>query len=520
MFALAFLILAAPQVAIEPGVGQAHYAVSTKNPEAQRFFDQGMAYLYGFNHEAAIRSFRRAGELDPNLAMAWWGVALALGPNINLDVDQNREKQAYDAVHLALTKQASPKEKDIITVLAARYSNEPKADLKKLAADYSRAMGELSRKYPNDLDLATLYAESMMDLRPWKFWSIEGKPAPQTEDIVKVLESVLSRNPHHLGANHYYIHAVEGSPHPDRALESADRLRTLAPQSGHLVHMPAHIYQRTGNYSAAAKANEAAAAVDRQFMKKNGKEGIYPMMYYNHNLQFGSASYGMEGRFSEAKRMADEFGANAAAMAKEMPPAESFAAAPMLVLVRFGKWQHVVRAPEVQVGPLSTVFSHFARGVAFARMGDIPSADREHAQFEEARKALADDPGFMQNSPKNVARVAEGVLDGRIAEAKGDRATAMRAYQRAVEVQDTLDYNEPADWFYPARETLGGALLRAGQYAHAEKVFNEDLKRNPNNPRSLFGLSEARRKQKKSAAKATGEFKKYWHGGAVRIEDL
>ena len=520
MFVLAFLILAASEVAIEPGVGQAHYAVSTKNPEAQRFFDQGMAYLYGFNHEAAIRSFQHAGLLDPKLGMAWWGVALALGPNINLDVDPDREKMAYDAVQTALTKQASAKEKDIIAVLATRYSNDPKADLKKLAADYSRAMGELSKKYPDDLDIATLYAESMMDLRPWKFWSIDGKPAPQTEDIVKVLESVLARNPGHLGANHYYIHAVEASPRPERALRSADRLRTLAPESGHLVHMPAHIYQRTGNYSGAAQANETAAVVDRAFIKKNGAEGIYPMMYYNHNLQFGSAAYAMEGRFAEARKMADEFGANAAAMAKEMPPAEAFAVTPTLVLVRFGKWADVVRAPEAQPGPLSTVLSHFARGVAFARMGDIPAAEREHHLFEEAQKALTDEPGLLQNSPKNVARVAEGILHGRIAEAKGDRARAMRAYERAVEVQDTLDYNEPADWFYPARETLGGALLRAGQFADAERVFNEDLKRNPNNPRSLFGLAQARRSQRKSAAAATAQFKKYWHGGVVRIEDL
>ncbi|HEY8133144.1 MAG TPA: tetratricopeptide repeat protein [Thermoanaerobaculia bacterium] len=520
MFVLAFLILAASEVAIEPGVGQAHYAVSTKNAEAQRFFDQGMAYLYGFNHEAAIRSFRQAGNLDPNLGMAWWGVALALGPNINLDVDPDREKQAYEAVHTALTKEASPKENDLIAVLATRYSNDPKADLKKLAADYSRGMGELWRKYPDDLDLATLYAESMMDLRPWKFWSIDGKPAPLTEDIVKVLESVLARNPHHLGANHYYIHAVEASPRPQRALKSADRLRTLAPESGHLVHMPAHIYQRTGNYSGAAKANETAAVVDRRFIKRNGAAGIYPMMYYNHNLQFGSASYAMEGRFAEAKKMADEFGANAAAMAKEMPPAEPFAMAPTLVLVRFGRWADVVRAPEAQPGPLSTVLSHFARGVAFARMGDISAAEREHKAFEEAQKALTDDPGLLQNSPKNVARVAEGILHGRIAEAKSDQARAIRAYQRAVEVQDKLDYNEPADWFYPTRETLGGSFLRAGQYGDAEKVFKEDLKQNPNNPRSLFGLAEARRKQKKSAATAAAEFKKYWRGGAVRIEDL
>src|SRR6266480_337643 len=222
-----FMLLALLMVTLDPGIGHVHFAVSTQNTEAQRYFDQGMAYLYGFNHETAIRSFQRAGDLDPNLGIAWWGVALALGPNINLDVDPDREKQAYDAVQTALTKHASPKEHDLSAALAKRYSKDPNADLKRLGADYSAAMGELSKKYPADLDIATLYAESMMDLRPWKFWSHEGAPAPQTEEIVSVLESVLKRDPNHLGANHYYIHAIEASSHPERALKSADRLRTL-----------------------------------------------------------------------------------------------------------------------------------------------------------------------------------------------------------------------------------------------------------------------------------------------------
>ena len=507
-------------VLLEPGIGNVHFLVSTKNAEAQRFFDQGMNYLYGFNHEAAVRSFRRAAELDPNLAMADWGVALALGPNINLDVDPDREKQAYEAVQSAMKKEASPKERDAINVLAMRYSNDPNADLKKLAADYSHAMGELSKKYPDDLDLATLYAESMMDLRPWKFWAHDGKPAPQTEEIVAVLQSVLKRDPKHLGANHYYIHAVEASRHPERALPSADRLKTLAPASGHLVHMPAHIYQRTGNYSGAAKANETAATVDRQFIEKNGKGGVYPLMYYNHNLQFGTASYAMEGRFADARRMGDEFGSNAAAIAKEMPMLESAAATPLLVLVRFGKWTDVVRGPMPSSGPMSTALAHFARGVAFAQLGDIPAAEREHEEFEKSRQTITDDPGFFQNSPKAIARVGGGILDGRIAEAKGDRTKAVRAYQRAVEAEDALDYDEPPDWFYPARETLGGALIRDGQYAEAEKVFREDLKHNPHNPRSLFGLGEALKKQNKNAASARAEYRRYWHGGTLRIEDL
>jgi tetratricopeptide (TPR) repeat protein len=381
-------------------------------------------------------------------------------------------------------------------------------------------MGALSKKYPDDLDIATLYAESMMDLRPWKFWLHDGKPAPQTEEIVAVLESVLKRDPQHLGANHYYIHAVEASPHPERALKSADRLNTLAPESGHLVHMPAHIYQRTGNYSGAAKANETAAAVDRKFIEKHGKEGIYPLMYYNHNLQFGAASYAMEGRFAEAKKMTDEFGATAVAMSKEMPMLESAAAAPVLLRVRFGKWADVLKMPAVEAGPTSTVMSHFARGVAFACTGDVAAAEREHEQFEQARKSLTDDPGIFQNSPKALARVAGGILDGRIAEAKGDRAKALRAFQRAVAAEDGLDYDEPADWFYPARETLGGALLRDGQFAAAEKVFAEDLQRNPNNPRSLFGLAEAQRRQKKPSETAAARFKRYWRGETLRIEDL
>ncbi|HUJ12281.1 MAG TPA: hypothetical protein VL284_00710, partial [Thermoanaerobaculia bacterium] len=336
---LAVLLFA---VSLDPGVGHVHFAVSTKNGEAQRYFDQGMAYLYGFNHEAAVRSFGKAGEIDPDLAMAWWGVALALGPNINLDIDPDREKQAYDAVQTAMTKHATPKERDIIATLAKRYSNDPQADLKKLAVDYSDAMGELSKKYPDDLNLATLYAESMMDLHPWKLWSHDGIPAPGTERIVAVLESVLARDPNHLGANHYYVHAVEGSPHPERARKSADRLRTLAPASGHLVHMPAHIYERTGNYAGAAEANEKAAAVDRKFIAKNGGGGIYPLMYYNHNLQFGTASYLMDGNYEGAKRLGDEFGANAASIAREMQMVESAAATPLLVRLRFAKWSAVI----------------------------------------------------------------------------------------------------------------------------------------------------------------------------------
>jgi tetratricopeptide (TPR) repeat protein len=509
-------------VSLEQGLGDTHWTVSTQNAEAQRFFDQGMKYLYGFNHEAAIASFRRAAELDPKLAMAYWGTAYALGPNINLDVDPEREQQAYDTVQSALghLDGASAKERDLIEALEKRYSNNPDADLKALAADYSRAMGEVSKKYPDDLHIATLYAESIMDLRPWRFWSHDGKPNEGTEEIVRVLESVLQRDPHHLGANHYYIHAVEASKEPGRALPSAKALQTLAPALGHLVHMPAHILHRTGDYAGSARANEVAADADRRFMAKHGHENIYSAMYYNHNLQFGSASHAMQGRFAPAKKMADEMAEHAGMMAKEMPMVEGLTAAPLLVLVRFGKWTDVIRAPMAAAGPYSTAASHFARGVAFAALGNIAGAQSERRMLEEARGKLTDDPGVTQNSPKDLAKVAANVLDARIALASGDRAAAIAAYRKAIEVEDTLNYDEPPDWFYPVRESLGGALLLDGQPSVAEQVFRDDLARNPNNPRSLFGLAEALRAQKKSAAGTEAELRRMWKGARLRVEDL
>src|SRR3972149_1064764 len=264
------------------GLGEQHHPVSTKNPEAQRFFDQGLTLIFAFNHEEAVRSFKRAAELDPQLPMAYWGMALALGPNINLDVDPEREKAAYEAVQkaLALSAKAPEQERAYIAALSKRYSIDPKADLKKLAVDYKNAMGELVKRYPDDLDAATLYAESMMDLRPWQLWNKNGTPVEGTEEIVTVLESVLKRNPNHIGANHYYIHSVEASPHPEIALPSAERLKTLVPAAGHLVHMPAHIYMRTGDYEAAVQANKAGAEADQAYIKSRGGEGIYPIMYH------------------------------------------------------------------------------------------------------------------------------------------------------------------------------------------------------------------------------------------------
>lgn len=510
-----------PAISLDAGLGDLHHPVSTKNSQAQQFFDQGLRYVYAFNHEQAVKSFQHAGELDPNLAIAWWGAALALGPNINMDVDPDREKQAYDAVHTAMSKSdhASQKEKDMIATLAKRYSNDPGADLKKLAVDYSNAMRDLSKKYPNDLDIATLFAESLMDLHPWKFWTLDGKPTEGTPEILSTLESVLKRDPHHMGANHYYIHATEASPNPEKALASAKRLKTLAPGAGHLVHMPAHTLERTGNYAAAAAANVAGARADREFMKKYGNENLYSAMYYNHNLDFGAASYAMIGDYANAKKLADEVSANAASLIKMLGDIEAITSDSMRVLVRFNKWADVLKMPEA-AGPMSTMFRHFARGSAFAKAGDVAAAEQEQKLLETSRTALPEMNMVLQNQPGDVGKVASALLAGRIAEAKGDSDAAIAAYQRAVAAEDALSYDEPADWFYPTRETLGGALLRAGKPGEAEAVFREDLKRNPNNPRSLFGLSEALKAQKKPSAKYAQSFKQMWKGGPLKTEDL
>jgi len=511
---------AAARAELEPGLSELHWQVSTTSAEAQRFFDQGMRYTYAFNHDMAIRSFRRATELDPELAMGHWGIALALGPNINLDVDPEREQQAYSAVQTARAhlSTASDRERALVDALATRYSDKSDADLHALARDYSGAMGELVDRYPDDLDIATLYAESLMDLRPWKFWSRDGTPAEGTEEIVRVLESVLARDPDHLGANHYYIHAVEASRNPGRAVASAQRLQNLAPAAGHLVHMPAHILQRTGDYGGAAAANENGARADRAFIKTHGPEGVYPLMYYNHNLQFGSASYAMQGDFAGAKRMADELAQNVAPIVREMAMVESALSTPVLVLLRFGRWTDVIRTPlPAGAGPLGTTMWRFARGVAFARLGNVAGAKWEQKEMESARAQVADDNAMFQNSQRAIAEVALHVLDGRIREAAGDRAGAVVAFTRAIELEDVLNYNEPADWFYPVRETLGAALLRDGSFVDAERVFEADLSRNPHNPRSLWGLGEARRGQKKERTKILAEHRRRWKGAPLTL---
>jgi tetratricopeptide (TPR) repeat protein len=505
-----------------PGLGRLNHPIATKNADAQRFFNQGLTLVYGFNHDEAIRAFRRAAELDPASPMPHWGIALALGPNINLDVDPQREKAAYDEAQRAkaLAANAPANERAYVDALMKRYSNDPKADLKQLAVDYKDAMRDVTRQYPNDLDAATLYAESLMDLNPWQLWAADGTPAEGTADIVAALESVLKRDPMHIGANHYYIHAVEASKTPDRALASAKRLDTLVPAAGHLVHMPAHIYMRTGNYRGAVTSNARAAEVDRDYIKRTGAEGVYPMMYYNHNLDFLASAAMMTGEFGEAKRAADMVVASAVPMIAQMPMLEPFGAKTLFVLLRFARWDDVLALPQPdRKHDVLTALSHFGRGVAYAAKGNVAEAEKERAAYAEARKPIAADRDWGYNGAGNMLAITDAALNAWIARAKHDDAASVDAWRTAVAAEDALSYNEPADWFYPTRESLGAALLRVKDYARAEQVFRDDLTRNPNNGRSLFGLWQTLLlTNKASAAAVEKQFRDAWQHADVQLK--
>src|SRR5262245_16048410 len=495
----------AANTGILPGVGAHHHPIATTNPDAQKFFDQGMALVFGFNHEEATRSFQRAAELDPRAPMPHWGIAWSLGPNYNLDIDDPRAKRAFEAIDTAmrLSVNGTPVERDYVAAMATRYSQDPKADRPALARRYSQAMADLVRRYPEDLDAATLYAESLMNLRPWKLWTLDGKPAEDTLRILATLESVLKRAPNHMGANHYYIHSVEASTSPERALPSAARLETLAPAAGHLVHMPAHIYARTGDHAAAAKANLAGANADRVYLKNMPPDNFYGMAYYSHNLHFLADSDMMQGRLAEAQQAAAELAQRILPHADMMPMIESMAVSPLNVLMRFGRHEDILKqAAPPDNRPVMVAWWHFARGVSLARMQRVDEAEMERAQLRTAAARVPETAlfgGSGLESARAVVTIAGIVLDARIAEARRQNDSAIAAWNNAVAAADRLAYDEPPVWFYPIRESLGAALLRAGRPAEAERVFREDLVRHPRNARSLLGLHEALVQQKKDA---------------------
>ncbi|MEN3364746.1 MAG: hypothetical protein V7606_2020, partial [Burkholderiales bacterium] len=488
-------------VTLVTGIGNQHHPVSTKNPQAQQFFDQGLRFIYAFNHDEAARSFQKASELDPKLGMAFWGIAEAVGPNYNDPASDDRFKQAHEAIQKAvdLSANAPANEKAYIAAMALRFPADPKSDLRKAAEEYRDAMRELVKSYPDDLDAATLFAESGMNLHPWGLWHVDGSPQDGTEEVVSTLESVIKRDPNHLGATHYYIHAVEASKSPERALAGANRLAAMAPAAGHIVHMPAHVYIRTGDYAAAVKTNQDAAIVDRAYLKTNAAPGIYSMMYYSHNLHFIAMCSAMNGNYLEAKKAADMLAAHVGPGVKDMPPLEGFMTIPAAVDVRFHKWDAILasKAPADYM-KTATVFWHFSRGMAFAGKGNTSEAEAEYKTVSDAEKSTSEDVIFampINNKAKDIMKIAENVLGAQIALAKKDNAAAVSQLREAVAIQDTLKYGEPPDWFFPVRESLGGVLMMSGDSKGAEQVFREDLIVNPRNPRSLFGLHESLKAQ-------------------------
>lgn len=504
----------APQFA---GIGPHHRAVSTKSADAQKYFDQGLTWTFGFNHDEAIRSFETAAHHDPRLAMAWWGVALCYGPHINFPMlPEDKAKAAWSALTRAqqLKPHASPVEQALIDALAARYANPAPADRAPLDQAYAAAMQKVYEKFPDDADVAVLYAEAMMDLQPWDMWTNDGKPKGKTPEIVAVLQKVLEKHPTHPGATHYYIHAVEASPDAARALASADALRDLVAISGHLRHMPSHIYVRTGKWPEAVEANRKAIAADVEYRRLSPKQNFY-MAYMQHNQGFLAFACMMLGRSEEAIAAAhDAVTTLPAEWVKENATViDGYLAVHTDALKRFGKWDELLALPEPPKHlPFTTAMWRGNRTVALAAKGKIGEAVAEREKFVQAVKNLPQDSMAQMNPAHTVLKLATHVVDGEIAYAKRDYSTAIEQLKTAVTLEDNLRYIEPPDWMVPARHTLGAVYLDANQPAEAERVYREDLARWPKNGWSLLGLSKALEKQGKQAEadQARQEYQTAW----------
>ncbi|MGD9903747.1 MAG: tetratricopeptide repeat protein [Vicinamibacterales bacterium] len=482
-------------------LGTHTFPVGTKRADAQRFINQGLNLAYAFNHAEARRAFREAARLDPTLAIAYWGQALVLGPNINAVMEPNEEPHAYELVQkaLSLKGRATPRERALIDALATRYSGS--AD-HRVANDqaYADAMRKVHQQFPDDLDIAMLYVESMMDLRPWGYWMPDGRPHEGTTEIVALTEDVLRRNPKHPGALHMLIHLLEPTTTPERAEKAADLLMPLMPAAGHMVHMASHIYQRVGRYADAMKSNQLAVAADEDYITQCRAQGLYPMAYYPHNIHFlwfaatfdGQSAIALDSARKVAAKIPDP-------VLLEMPLTAGFRVVPYWANVRFGRWDAILKEP---APPDTSVFMtaawHFARGMALVATGRTAEAEQALAALTPllAHPTL-DNPLFSPNTGRAIMSIAPAVLAGEIAAAKGDFAQAVAHLSHGVRLEDALVYTEPAEWAFPVRHALGAVLLEAGRASEAETVYWEDLKRNRENGWALTGLVQALRAQKK-----------------------
>jgi tetratricopeptide (TPR) repeat protein len=498
------------------------FPVTTKNKQAQLFMNQGLNLSYAFNHAEAGRAYREAARLDPNLAMAFWGEALALGPNINAPMDPSNEAKALEVIQkaVALKAKASPRERALIDALVNRYSGRAE-DRRARDVAYADAMRKVHQQFPDDQDIAMLYVESVMDLRPWGYWTRDGTPYERTAEIVALTEKVIARNANHPGALHLYIHLMEAYQ-AEKAEPAADRLITLMPAAGHMVHMPAHIYQRVGRYADAARSNELAIAADEDYISQCRAQGLYPMAYYPHNLHFlwfaataqGNSKLAIEAARKAASQVNDE-------TLKAVPLLAGFRVVPYFALTRFGKWDEMLREPEP---PAFSAYMRgnwlYARGTALLGKGQTDSAEEELEKLKElmADKSL-DQPLFSPNTGRAILSIAEEVLSGEIAASKKDYLTAIAHLERAVRLEDALVYTEPSEFHYPPRHALGAILLEARRPAEAETVYWEDLRRNKDNGWALFGLTQALKAQNKNdeAALVEARFKKAWARADVTL---
>ena len=508
------------------GLGNHHFEITTNNPQSQYFFDQGFRLTLGFNHSEALRAFKEAVRLDPDNAMAYWGWALVLGPNLNLPMQEGVVAQTYSAIQMAvkLKHRVSVREQAYINALALRYSDDPKADRAALDKAYADAMASLVKKYPDDLDAATLYAAALMNTNPWDYWYADGTPKPQTELIMSTLQSVIDRNPNHPGAHHYLIHTVE-TFRPELGIASADILGTLMPGAGHLVHMPSHIYMRVGRYADSYATNILAVKADQGYITQCRAQGLYPLAYYPHNLHFLVWSAMFQGRSKAAlitaRQVADAIPENSTDNSWALY--ETFRSQPMFVMIRFGQWDDILAEPQPdKTARFMNGVWHYGRGMAYINQGKAPQAQEELDHLITLRKNAQSDASYYMGFgvAGDLLTIAEEILIGEIAAKQGHHMQAISHLERAVRLEDGLRYNEPSDWYFPVRHVLGAILLEAGFPAEAEVVYWEDLRRNPKNGYSLFGLKQSLKAQGKAdtAKVASERFNRAWQNADVSLK--
>ncbi len=515
---------AAAATPVYDNLGTLHHAITTRSPVAQKYFDQGLRLTYGFNHDEAIKSFREGLKHDSTCAMCYWGIAYALGPNINLPMDTAAARPAYDAARLALKYSSSttPRERAYIEALARRYTSDPSAGRAPLDSAWANAIGGVSRRFPADDDAAALYGEALMDLRPWNYWTNGGRPkAPSTLEAIRVLEPVVKRSPDHPGACHYYIHAIEASNEAGKALACAERLGSLMPGAGHLVHMPTHIYIRLGKWDLAADRNVHAVHADEQYINERKPTGVYPMAYYPHNYHMMWYALNMLGRSQDALKAAQGVLKNVPAdVVREAPPLEYFSPTVLFTLARFAKWDEALRQPAPPKDlRYTTGVWHYVRGLAFTSQNKLGSAAVERDKLEAIAKSVPADAYANLNAVQSLLAIAKDHLQGEMAAKRGQIDDAVRHLEKAIAGEDELTYDEPPPWYLPIRQRLGAVLLEAGRPVEAEKAFRADLVRRPENGWSLQGLAQSLRAQKRleEASAVEGRFKKAWSKADVTV---